>query len=229
MKLLKINSVTAVILRVKLLDSSVTTGAGLAGLTSASAGLLISTIADLEATATAYAQASSKIESITTLGTFATPTATKCRFKEVDATNHPGVYEIQLANARFAVTSATSLLISISGATNLAQYDAEIQTETIGADAQQLGSSATAAANMARTAPGILYFTAATGTLSTTQFTSGITTYSDGNLVGRAGLWLTGNNKGLPFRVSGYTSSGGLVTMSGEMGATVANGDTGVM
>lgn len=78
-----------------------------------------------------------------------------------------------------------------------------------------------------RSAGGIIYFTAATGTLS--QFTSDITGYSDSNLVGRAGLWLSGSNKGLPFRVSGYTSTGGLVTMSGEMGATVANGDTGVM
>ncbi len=42
----------------------------------------------------------------------------------MDATNHPGVYELQIADARFAVTSAKSLLISISGATNMAQCDA---------------------------------------------------------------------------------------------------------
>lgn len=117
------NGQASVVLRLKLLDSSSTVGAGLTGLTSASAGLIISTIADNEATATTYTQAGSTIESITTLGTFAAPTATKVRFKEVDATNHKGVYEFQIADARFAVSSAKSLLISILGATNLAQAD----------------------------------------------------------------------------------------------------------
>jgi hypothetical protein len=117
------HSQTSVILRVKLRDSSVTTGAGLTGLTSASTGLIIGTIASNEATSTAYTVAGSTIEGITTLGTYAAPTATKCRFKEVDSTNHKGVYEIQLADARFAVASAKSLMISLSGATNLAQCD----------------------------------------------------------------------------------------------------------
>jgi hypothetical protein len=117
-------SPTSVVLRVKLLDSSVTTGAGLTGLAYDSAGLIISTIQIGEATATAYTQAGGTIETISTLGTYAAPTATKCRFKEVDSTNHKGVYEIQIANARFASTN--SLIVSISGATNLAQCDIEI-------------------------------------------------------------------------------------------------------
>jgi len=116
----------SITLRLKILDSSTTTGAGLTNLTFESAGLVISTIADNEATATAYTQAGSTIETIATLGTYAAPTATKCRFKEVDSTNHPGVYEIQLADARFAVASAKSLLVSISGATNCAETDAVI-------------------------------------------------------------------------------------------------------
>lgn len=117
------NGQTSVILRLKLLDSSSLLGAGLTGLTSGSSGLIISTIADNEATPTTYTQAGSTIETVTTLGTYATPTATKCRFKLVDNTNHPGVYEFQFADARFAVTSAKALLISISGAANLAQAD----------------------------------------------------------------------------------------------------------
>jgi len=120
------NGQGSIILRVKLLDSSVTTGAGLTGLTSSSSGLIISTIADNEATATAYTQAGSTIEAVTTLGTFAAPTATKCRFKEVDATNHKGLYEIQIADARYAVASAKSLIVSVLGATNLAQCDIHI-------------------------------------------------------------------------------------------------------
>lgn len=117
------NGQTSVVLRFKLLDSSSTTGAGLTGLSSASSGLIISTIADNEASATAYTVAGSTVESITTLGTYAAPTATKCRFKELDSTNHKGVYEFQFADARFAVSSAKSLLISVLGATNLAQAD----------------------------------------------------------------------------------------------------------
>lgn len=113
----------SIILRVKIRNSSVSTGAGLTGLTSGSSGLIISTIADNEATATVYTVAGSTIETITTLGTFAAPTATKCRFKEVDATNHKGVYEIQIADARYAVSSAKSLMVSVSGATNAAECD----------------------------------------------------------------------------------------------------------
>src|SRR5580765_7286319 len=94
------NGQGSIILRGKLRDT--TTGNGKTALTSASAGLIISTIADNEATATAYTQAGSTIESITTLGTFAAPTATKCRFKELDSTNHKGIYEIQIANARWS-------------------------------------------------------------------------------------------------------------------------------
>ena len=104
-----------------------TTGDGLTGLSSASSGLIISTIADNEATATAYTVAGSTIETITTLGTFAAPTATKCRFKEVDATNHQGLYEFQFADARYSVASAKRLVISVSGATNLLDSDYEIQ------------------------------------------------------------------------------------------------------
>lgn len=131
MLLTRTNGATSVILRVKLLDSSVTTGAGLTGLTSASSGLIISTIADVEATATTYTVGGSTIESITTLGTYAAPTATKCRFKEVDSTNHKGVYEIQLADARFAVSGARSLLVSVLGATNLAQCDFVVQLDNL--------------------------------------------------------------------------------------------------
>jgi hypothetical protein len=69
----------------------------------------------------------STIESITTLGTFATPTATKCRFKEVDATNHKGLYEFQFANARFAISNAQRLIVSVTGAANLLDADYEIQ------------------------------------------------------------------------------------------------------
>ena len=115
-------SQTSVVLRVKIRSTS--TGEGLTGLTSASSGLIIGTIANNEASSTAYTVASSNVETISTLGTYAAPTSGKARFKEVDATNHPGIYEVQLANSRFAVTSAKDLLVTISGASGMAQCDA---------------------------------------------------------------------------------------------------------
>ena len=95
------------------------TGDGLTGLSNASSGLIIATITDNEAATTTYTVGSSNVETITTLATYAAPTASKCRFKEVDATNHKGLYEFQFADARFSVSSARSLRITVTGATNL--------------------------------------------------------------------------------------------------------------
>ena len=125
------NGSTSNKIRVRLYDALATDeNIGLTGLTSASAGLLISTITDNEATATTYSQSGSTIETITTLGAYAAPTATKCRFKEVDSTNHKGLYEIQLADARYAVSGATGLIVSISGVTDQVEQAIRIQLDS---------------------------------------------------------------------------------------------------
>ncbi len=118
-----VNGAGNVILRVKIRSTTAPYG-GLTGLSSSSSGLRVSTIADNEATATAYTVAASNVETITTLGTFAAPTSGKCRFREVDATNHPGLYEIQIATARYGVSAAKSLLVTVSGASGAAECDA---------------------------------------------------------------------------------------------------------
>lgn len=128
MLLIRNNGATSNVFRVTLRHSS--TGAGLTGLTEASAGLIIATICDNEAATTRYRAGSSEIETISTLGTFEAPTSGKCRFKEVDSTNHPGLYEIQLADARFAVSSAKVLKLHIIGATNLLTKEVTIQLTT---------------------------------------------------------------------------------------------------
>jgi hypothetical protein len=131
----------SIVLRVKILDSAASTGAGKTGLTNASSGLVVSTIADNEASATVYT--GGNLETISTLGTFAAPTAGKCRFKEVDSTNHKGVYEIQIADARYAVSSAKSLLVSISGASGAAETDVVIPLVDLDPyDAQRAGLAA---------------------------------------------------------------------------------------
>jgi hypothetical protein len=132
MNILRKHSSTSNIIRTTLRNS--TTGQGLTGLTHLSSGLLISTITDNEATATAYTVAGSTIETISTLGTYAAPTATKCRFKEVDSTNHPGLYEFQFADARFSVASAKLLRVCISGATSLIAKEITVQLTTMNVD-----------------------------------------------------------------------------------------------
>jgi hypothetical protein len=131
MKLLHKSGVSGLILRVKILDAASTTGAGKTGLAYNSTGLVIATIASNEAAATVYSQAAGTVETVATLGTFAAPTAGKCRFKEMDATNHPGLYEIQLPDARFAVAGATGLIVSTSGASGAGQCDAEVQLTAV--------------------------------------------------------------------------------------------------
>jgi hypothetical protein len=126
---------TSVKFRLKLRHA--TTGAGLGGLLYSSAGLIISTILDNEATATAYTQAASNIEDITTLGTWAAPTSGKCRFKEVDSTNHLGLYEFQFANARFSVAGSKVMVISVRGAANLLDADYEVDLTQFGLDDAQ--------------------------------------------------------------------------------------------
>ncbi len=146
MKTIYKNGVTGVIIRVKLLDSASTAGAGKTGLTYQSAGLNISTIASNEATATAYTGGS--LGTITTLGTYSTPTTT-ANFKEVDGTNHPGVYEIHIPNARFAVANARKLIVSVQ-ATGVVQCDMEIQLAAIDPyDAQRAGLASLPNANAA--------------------------------------------------------------------------------
>ncbi len=117
---------TGIVVRVKILNSAATDGSGKTGLTRLTSGLAIAAIVDNEATTTSYTSAGATIEDITTLGTYAAPSATKCRFKEVDATYHKGVYEVHLADARYAVTSAKYLLLSISGGTGVAETDVVI-------------------------------------------------------------------------------------------------------
>ena len=141
MLLIRKHGSTSNVFRVTLRDS--TTGQGKTGLTTSSTGLVIGTICDNEAVSVAYTAAGNTIETITTLGTFATPTATKCRFKEVDSTSHAGLYEIQLDNARFAVSNAKILRVAISGVSGLLLKDVTIQlTATDVDDAIHGGMSA---------------------------------------------------------------------------------------
>jgi hypothetical protein len=118
-------SQASVVLRVMILDSGFQDGRGLVGLTPGSTGLRIAATADIErgpasgsgaGFGVVYTAAATTIQAIATPGTYAAPTAGSCRFGSVDATNHPGLYEVQLDNARYAVAAAKALVVQVGGA-----------------------------------------------------------------------------------------------------------------
>lgn len=108
------------IVRVDLLQDSAATNPAepLAGLTHDSTGLAVSCIASPQSTWTDYTVAGTdQIESITTIGTYAAPTADNVRFAEVES---EGVYELQFEASLFNVTDSNNVTCKISGATDLA-------------------------------------------------------------------------------------------------------------
>lgn len=101
------------ILRFVLMDNSSSTGGVLTTLTNTSTGLKISAISDLEATGTPYSAAAATVQTIATPGTYVAPSTSMCRFGAVDATNHPGLYELQLLNSRLTPNNASFLVICV--------------------------------------------------------------------------------------------------------------------
>lgn len=113
---------TSNMVRIFIPDNTVSTGAGCTGLTSASANLTIVYYRTLDGTATTYTGAN--IEAQTTIGTFQAPsTSSKIRFKAVDATGAPGLYELQFhdsATAFGAGDTSDGIIINIYEATTTA-------------------------------------------------------------------------------------------------------------
>ena len=169
-------------IRVILQDSSSSTGDGLSGLTNASSGLVISTIANNESSVTRYRAGSAEIETISTLGTYSAPSGSCCRFAEIDAVNHKGEYEIQLADARFSIANSVYLDICIYGAANLARCNKRILLSRIDYQDSVRGGM-TALPNAAAEASGGL-FTRGTSSGQINQAANG---QIDTNLVAIAG------------------------------------------
>lgn len=114
-KLHKVKGSASVILELFIQDSSSTTGAGLTGLLFNTASL------------TCYYHRNTAAAPVAvTLVTMTVGTFTSSGFKEVDATNMPGVYQLCLPDAAF-VTGADSVVALLKGATNMAPITLEIQ------------------------------------------------------------------------------------------------------
>jgi len=144
----------SLIVHVFVQDSTSSTGAGKTGLAFDSVGLQINVIRPGEASPTSYTQAGGTIETIATIGTYSAPTATKCRFKEIDSSLLPGWYELQFADALFNTTnSRRSLGGMVFGASGIVPTPFQIQLS----DPVRGVGSPTALPNAAAEAPGGLY------------------------------------------------------------------------
>lgn len=118
MKLLLNAGTTSYYTRIYLEDSSSSTNAPLTGLTYASSGLKFTYIRDDQTTVTVVTPVTA------TVGTF-----TSGGFKEIDAVNFPGLYEIGVPDA--ALASGKSVQIDIFGATNLKPCPIEIELTAV--------------------------------------------------------------------------------------------------
>jgi hypothetical protein len=97
--------------------SKVSDGTAYTGIAYNTASLLIAVRGNTEAAGSTYT--GGNLEDITTLGTYAAPTASKVRFKEVSSTNHPGLYEIHLESGDYSLASTTEIMVTVSGVTDL--------------------------------------------------------------------------------------------------------------
>ena len=147
-------------IKVFIQDSSATTGAGLTGLVFNTASLTAYYIKDGDSATTVITLVTA------TLGTY-----TSGGFKEVDATNMPGVYEIGIPNA--AIVSGNCTHIFLRGAANMAQLPIEIELDAVDyQDAVRFGL--TAMPNVASGSAGAL-LTSGTGAAQLAT-TSGLVT-----------------------------------------------------
>lgn len=124
-KLNRKKGTTSQILHIFIQDSSSTAGAGLTGLTFESASLACRYINPGGTLSGAIT-----LETISTLGTYATPTSNAhIRFKEVSsASPSQGIYELHIHNDWMNLTGG-SVVIMLAGATNMAQTRLEIDLQ----------------------------------------------------------------------------------------------------
>jgi hypothetical protein len=180
---------TSQVTLLQIYDGSSTTGAGLTGLAFNTASLTC-----YYKRSNGTASVAVTLANITTLGTFVSG-----GFKEVDATNQPGLYEFHPPNAALA-SGADSVAFTLKGATNMAPCTLLIElTATSNQDATAGGISrldGTITSRMATyTQPtGFLAATFPTGTIAnTTNITAGTitTTTNLTNLPAITSNWLT--------------------------------------
>jgi hypothetical protein len=181
-------------------NSSVTTGAGLTGLLFNSAGLkAYYTFTGANATAT-----------VINLATLAAVNSAYSSggFIEVDATNMPGVYRLDIPNAALATSKGRSVVIMLSGATNMAPNTLEIELTAIDNQTTNFGLVTTG-----------FTISSVSGSVGSVTGSVGSVTGSVGSVTGAVGS-VTGNVGG---NVTGSVGSvvGAVGSVTGNVGGNV--------
>lgn len=198
-------------------DSSSTTGAGLTGLVFNSAGLSCYYRRGALGSATAL--------TLATLATIGTAHADG-GFKEIDATNMPGWYRLDLSDAIVA-TGVAYASIQLKGAANMAPCNVEIQLDPVPGDITHVGGTAVSATYNAW----IEALAIASGSSSTSlKFSSSgfdvganaLTLYK-----GRPVYVATGSRKGSLTFITSMAESGGVftATVSPALSGALADND----
>lgn len=190
MKLQKVAGATSEIWQIFIADSSSTTGAGLINLAFNTASLTAYYHRDTDTTAT-----------VMTLVTMTVGTFTSLGFKEIDATNMPGWYQLCPPNAALAA-GAKSCGFLLKGAANMAPLPIEVQLTAVNPDsATAFVTSIATVTTVTNQLTGAQIATAlwqdATAGDFTTASSIGKSLYTTGNAPGAAsGLALVGSNMG---------------------------------
>lgn len=92
----------------------------------------------------------------------------------------------------------------------------------VSADVTRVNNNATAAANLARGALGVVIGSAVTGTLSTTQMSTNLTETTNDHYVGRTVLWTSGALTGQASTISAYNGTSKVLTFSNTTDAPVS-------
>jgi len=120
---------------------------------------------------------------------------------------------------RYAGTGLTSATLFIDRA--VMRY-AAIPAPTVIENRQEMDSNST---QLAELNLGIIYSSAATGTLTTTSATTNLTGYADDQLIGRVMIVTSGNAEGEGTDITDYANATGLLTFT-ALTTAMANGDT---
>lgn len=199
-KLSLLQGTTSKLLKVFIQDSSVTTGAGLTGLTSGSSGLTCYYILE-GANATVAVSLSGG-----TLGTWSSG-----GFIVVDQTHCPGLYELGIPNA--ALTGAKSVVVYLQGATNMVPCVLEIELTAVdnqNATTYGMGAIPNATAGAA----GGLFIAGTNAATTITSAGGNALTLSSTGTNG-AGLAISGNGSGNGMLVTGGATGNGLSLVGG--------------
>lgn len=192
-------------------DSSSTTGAGLAGLTSGSAGLTCYSWIDTDGNVAATAQALQAM----TLGTWLTR-----GFVKKDDTNMPGSYEFGIPDALLAA-GVKWAQIMFKGATNMAPLVVEIEVTAVSNQDSVRGGMTALPNATAGAANGLVICGSNAATTFATLTVTGAMTFtgnvvlSDGLTVSapstanRAGITVTGNGTGAGVSITGGNGATG--------------------